>query len=220
LFSAVKKMENGASAAEVASLPAPAAAAAATAATAAAAAAASRIPPSLEQCRVLQQVIRLLEHHDEAKKMLPLAAMSPEMLQTTLTKSAQTIKIADVLSKLMPHLDPAQAAQLWAQFRQGTQVAAAANGAGRVAAAAAAAAGGTAVNQAASVVPGAANPAHADVKRQPFAANNTKCGSCQETYHQSFSPLLLCDFCPGAYHVYCLGLDWQDLPEGEWACPQ
>lgn len=39
---------------------------------------------TVEQCRVLQQVIKLLEHTDEAKKMLPLANMTSEMLQTTL----------------------------------------------------------------------------------------------------------------------------------------
>lgn len=49
-----------------------------------AAAAAPKPSATVEQCRVLQQVIKLLEHTDEAKKMLPLANMSPEMLQTTL----------------------------------------------------------------------------------------------------------------------------------------
>lgn len=41
-------------------------------------------PATVEQCKVLQQVIKLLEHTDEAKTMLPLAKMTPEMLQTTL----------------------------------------------------------------------------------------------------------------------------------------
>jgi hypothetical protein len=49
-----------------------------------AAAAAAKPSATVEQCRVLQQVIKLLEHTEEAKKMLPLANMSPEMLQTTL----------------------------------------------------------------------------------------------------------------------------------------
>jgi hypothetical protein len=56
----------------------------AAAAAAGAKAAAASGPASVEQCRVLQQVIKLLEHTDEAKKMLPLANMTPEMLQTTL----------------------------------------------------------------------------------------------------------------------------------------
>lgn len=61
-------------------------AAAAAAGTAAAkpAAAAAAAPATVEQCKVLQQVIKLLEHTDEAKKMLPLANMTPDMLQTTL----------------------------------------------------------------------------------------------------------------------------------------
>lgn len=54
------------------------------AAAAGAKAAAASGPASVEQCRVLQQVIKLLEDTDEAKKMLPLANMTPEMLQTTL----------------------------------------------------------------------------------------------------------------------------------------
>lgn len=54
------------------------------AAPVAAAAAAKPAPPTVEQCKVLQQVIKQLEHTEEAKKMLPLAKMTPEMLQTTL----------------------------------------------------------------------------------------------------------------------------------------
>lgn len=56
----------------------------APAAAAGANAAAASAPATVEQCRVLQQVIKLLEHTEEAKKMLPLANMTPEMLQTTL----------------------------------------------------------------------------------------------------------------------------------------
>jgi hypothetical protein len=94
---------------------------------------------------------------------------------------------------------------------------AAANGAAAAATSAAAAA---ILSQAAPLAPGAANPAHAKLRRQAYAANNAKCAVCAETYHPSFSPLLLCDFCPQAHHVSCLGLDWPDLPEGEWACPR
>ena len=41
-----------------------------------------------------------------------------------------------------------------------------------------------------------------------------------QPYHPTYSPLCLCDFCPRAFHMLCLGLDWGDLPEGEWACPR
>jgi hypothetical protein len=61
-----------------------AAAAAAAKPAAAGAAAAASVPATVEQCKVLQQVIKLLEHTDEAKKMLPLANMTPDMLQSTL----------------------------------------------------------------------------------------------------------------------------------------
>lgn len=122
-----------------------------------------------------------------------------------LQNSAQPINVADVLTKLMQHLEPAVAAPLWQQYRAG-----AAGGSSDGAAAA--------PSQAGPVAPGAPNPAHAKVNRTKFAANSNKCGVCGETYHSSFSPLVLCDFCPGAYHVCCLGLDWADLPEAEWAC--
>ncbi|KAF8056775.1 hypothetical protein HT031_006273 [Scenedesmus sp. PABB004] len=160
-------------------------------------------PPSVAQCRVLQTVIRLLEHHDDARKMLPLASMAPEMLQTTLASSQQPVHIADVLTKLAPHLEPATAAELWRQFRAG------APGGG----------GSAPADQSAPLAPGAPNPAHARLRRQAFAANAAACGACGQAHHASFSPLLLCDFCPRAQHVSCLGLDWADLPEGEWACP-
>eukprot|EP00879_Flechtneria_rotunda_P031262 GHRR01034132.1.p1 GENE.GHRR01034132.1~~GHRR01034132.1.p1 ORF type:complete len:371 (+),score=118.78 GHRR01034132.1:562-1674(+) len=198
--------------------------------------------PTVEQCRVLQQVIRLLENHEDAKKMVPLASMSPDMLQVTLANSPQPINVSDVLSKLIPHLDPVQAAQLWEQFRRGAAIAGPGSGnmaqaagalqhslsgagcgsAGHLAAAASGGSGdfAAAVNQALPLAPGALNPAHAKLKRQAFAANGSKCSTCGETYHPSYSPLVLCDFCPSAHHVYCLGLDWPDLPEGEWACPR
>lgn len=41
-----------------------------------------------------------------------------------------------------------------------------------------------------------------------------------QTYHPTYSPLVLCDFCPRSYHIFCMGLDWNDLPDGEWACPR
>lgn len=199
---------------------------------AAAAAAAARQVPTVEQCRVLQTVIKLLEHNDDAKKMLPLASMSAEMLQTTLANSPQPINVADVLSKLAPHLEPAVAAQLWEQYHKGAApgregaaaaakvVAAATFASGRRSMDATQNGGAPVLNQAAPLAPGAPNPAHAKLKRQAYTANNKACGCCHETYHPTFSPLILCDFCPQAYHIYCLGLDWADLPEGEWACPR
>lgn len=131
-------------------------------------------------------------------------------LPLPLQNSAQPINVADVLTKLMQHLEPAVAGPLWAQFRAGA--------AGDAAAASASASASAAPSQAGPVPPGEPNPAHAKIPRANFAANSTKCGVCGETYHASFSPLVLCDFCPGAYHVCCLGLDWADLPEAEWAC--
>lgn len=201
-------------------------------AAAALAAQLARQVPTVEQCRVLQTVIKLLEHNDDAKKMLPLASMSAEMLQTTLANSPQAINVADVLGKLAPHLEPAVAAQLWEQYHKGAAAGReSSSAAAKVVAAASfasrqssdASANGVAVpalNQAAPLAPGAPNPAHANLKRQPYTANNKVCGCCHETYHPSFSPLILCDFCPQAYHIFCLGLDWADLPEADWACPR
>jgi hypothetical protein len=151
----------------------------------------------------------MLEAHEDARKMLPLAAMTPEVLQHTLLHSPQPINVADVLNKLLPHLEPAQGAAIWEQFRLA--------GAGGGAAEAALNGG---QGQAALLAPGAANPAHAGLSKQAFAANSSTCASCGETYHASFSPLLLCDFCPAAHHLHCLGLEWAELPEGEWACPR
>jgi hypothetical protein len=61
---------------------------------AAAAAAAKPAPPTVEQCKVLQQVIKQLEHTEEAKKMLPLAKMTPEMLQTTLQVRSSSVRLS------------------------------------------------------------------------------------------------------------------------------
>jgi hypothetical protein len=70
------------------------------------------------------------------------------------------------------------------------------------------------------LAPGHSNPVHAYLRREAFARNTHKCGICHKTYHPTYSPLVLCDFCPRAHHVYCLDLDWTDLPEHEWACPK
>ena len=31
---------------------------------------------------------------------------------------------------------------------------------------------------------------------------------------------MLCDGCPRSFHLACLGLGFQDLPEGSWECPK
>lgn len=41
-----------------------------------------------------------------------------------------------------------------------------------------------------------------------------------QTTHVELSPLLLCDTCPRAYHLACLGLEWRDLPSDDWCCPK
>ena len=38
--------------------------------------------------------------------------------------------------------------------------------------------------------------------------------------HAELSPLVLCDGCPRSFHMACLGLGFQDLPEGAWECPK
>jgi hypothetical protein len=52
-----------------------------------------------------------------------------------------------------------------------------------------------------------------------FPSNEHVCAGCRAVYHPSFSPLLLCDYCPSAFHLVCADLDWPDLPAGDWACP-
>ena len=34
------------------------------------------------------------------------------------------------------------------------------------------------------------------------------------------SPLALCDTCPRSFHLLCMGLEWEELPEGDWSCPR
>lgn len=55
--------------------------------------------------------------------------------------------------------------------------------------------------------------------------NSIKCASprCLKTYQAEYSPLCLCDFCPRAYHMACMGADGVDYPSlggAEWACPR
>ncbi|GBF98583.1 hypothetical protein Rsub_11308 [Raphidocelis subcapitata] len=109
-------------------------------------------------------------------------------------------------------------------------------GGGSVAAAAAAAAGPITVQRTAAarrtptVVPAAAAgprplpsasaaPPGAEPRLGGFDRNEHACVSCRAPYHPSFTPLVLCDYCPRAFHLACLNLDWEDLPGGEWACP-
>ena len=44
--------------------------------------------------------------------------------------------------------------------------------------------------------------------------------SVLQTHHPENSPLALCDTCPRSFHLLCMGLDWEDLPEGSWSCPR
>ena len=59
------------------------------------------------------------------------------------------------------------------------------------------------------------------LKKQPFVKNTFKCSRCMRVYHASGSPLVLCDYCPKAFHVSCLDVVAMcDLPALEWACPK
>ncbi|KAL6757237.1 hypothetical protein V8C86DRAFT_1710433 [Haematococcus lacustris] len=75
--------------------------------------------------------------------------------------------------------------------------------------------------------------------------NSSRCSACNQSYHPTLSPLVLCDTCPRAYHMACLPCsqppqlpggaelhpwlammlpggpaDYSKLPRGAWACPQ
>lgn len=56
-------------------------------------------------------------------------------------------------------------------------------------------------------------------KESEFDRNQAKCALCGKQHHASLSPMALCDYCPRAYHVACLGQDYQDFREADWACP-
>ncbi|KAG1666776.1 hypothetical protein FOA52_004612 [Chlamydomonas sp. UWO 241] len=72
-----------------------------------------------------------------------------------------------------------------------------------------------------------AKPGPPRMRRAPpaFTRNNARCAACLRTYHLDFSPLCLCDFCPRAYHMACMGgssaegVDYRELSDKEWACP-
>ena len=38
--------------------------------------------------------------------------------------------------------------------------------------------------------------------------------------HAELSPLVLCDGCPRSWHLACLGMALEELPEGPWECPK
>ena len=49
--------------------------------------------------------------------------------------------------------------------------------------------------------------------------------SCQhllltQMHHPEGSPLALCDSCPRSFHLLCMGVEWEELAEGDWACPR
>lgn len=54
--------------------------------------------------------------------------------------------------------------------------------------------------------------AEAFVKDQP--------GWLLQMHHPEGSPLALCDTCPRSFHLLCMGLDWEELSEGDWSCPR
>lgn len=43
--------------------------------------------------------------------------------------------------------------------------------------------------------------------------NTDVCGACSRG-----GDLLCCDKCPRAFHVECLGVNEEDLPDGDWVC--
>lgn len=43
---------------------------------------------------------------------------------------------------------------------------------------------------------------------------------CQNLMFLGDGDLLLCDFCPGAYHLTCLNPALKEVPEDDWKCPR
>ena len=56
--------------------------------------------------------------------------------------------------------------------------------------------------------------------RPPIERNNFKCPKCHKAHHPENSPLVLCDSCPRSFHLICLDLAFEELPEEEWQCPK
>ncbi|DBA80639.1 TPA: hypothetical protein ACH3X1_007887 [Trebouxia sp. C0004] len=69
-----------------------------------------------------------------------------------------------------------------------------------------------------------AEPEEAVIKPAPrfakFDRNNFKCSRCLKMHHPEGSPLALCDTCPRSFHLLCMGLEWEELSEGDWSCPR
>ena len=51
------------------------------------------------------------------------------------------------------------------------------------------------------------------VENVPEDHNTDVCGICARG-----GDLLCCDFCPRAFHLECIGVVEEDLPEGDWRC--
>ena len=68
---------------------------------------------------------------------------------------------------------------------------------------------------------GRAHSAEYESSRSPVIdKNNFKCPKCHRTDHPENSPLVLCDGCPRSYHLSCLDLTFEELPEEDWHCPK
>ena len=46
-------------------------------------------------------------------------------------------------------------------------------------------------------------------------SHDQQCRVCKER-----GEMILCDFCPGVYHLDCLNPPLTTVPEGDWKCPQ
>ena len=58
-----------------------------------------------------------------------------------------------------------------------------------------------------------------DLGAAPAVERNTfKCAKCHKTQHPENSPLVLCDGCPRSFHLACLDLTFEELPEDDWHC--
>lgn len=58
---------------------------------------------------------------------------------------------------------------------------------------------------------------------QPFQDSREcqlKPSTAPQVTHPEMSPLVLCDSCTRSFHMACLGLEWAQLPEGDWECPK
>ena len=51
-------------------------------------------------------------------------------------------------------------------------------------------------------------------KEGPKKINRELCSICRDGGN-----LLLCDYCPRSFHIECLKLKEESIPEGKWYCP-